>query len=213
MFKILLKKIKRNNLDYGLLVCIQKICSHIFKPLFETRSYHIYVADLEKSIEQKPRLSSDFTFRLIGPEETAIIAQIENIEEWLHGMLAAKLRNNQKCLVALKGDTVAGFNLVGFNIFKLPLIRLAKPIRPTDCFSEQITVHPDFRNHGLGTDLRYEVFSTMRNDGYRRMYGGTQVCNNANKALSSKVGLKEFAVARFTNICGFKNLSIKRKKN
>jgi ribosomal protein S18 acetylase RimI-like enzyme len=135
------------------------------------------------------------------------------MEEWLHGKLAAKLRNGQKCLSALQGETVAGFNLVGFNNFELPLIRLSKPMRPHECFSEQISVHPNFRNKGLGTDLRHEIFAAMKNAGFHRMYGGTQVFNSANKALSRKVGLKEFATARFTNIFGFKRLSIRRKKN
>lgn len=212
MLKILLKKIKRTCLDYGWAVCFQQICSSIFKPFFQIRTYHIYVIDLQKIAIRETGPLSDFIFRFIGPEETQLIAQIENMEEWLHGKLAAKLQRGQKCLAALQGETVAGFNLVGFATFELPVIRLSKTMRPHECFSEQVSVHPCFRKKGLGTDLRHEIFAAMKNAGYHRMYGGTQVFNTANKALSKKVGLKEFAVARFTNILGFKYLAIRRKK-
>jgi RimJ/RimL family protein N-acetyltransferase len=213
MFKILLKKITRNRLDYGWAVCIQKIVSHIFKPIFKTQSYHIYMVDLQKFSPEKPKAPSEFVFRFINSEETELLAQIENIEEWLHGKLLAKLQNGQKCLVAMAGETVAGFNLIGFNIFTLPPVKMSKPIRSHECFSEQISVNPKFRNKGLGTELRRRIFAAMKEAGYHRMYGGTQVCNTANKALSKKVGLREFAVARYTNIFGFDWLSISRKKD
>jgi ribosomal protein S18 acetylase RimI-like enzyme len=212
MFNILFKKIRRNRLDYGWFVCIQKIFANIFKPVFESRAYHLYVIDLKKAVLQQPRVSKGFEFRFIDHSETTSIVQIENMEEWLHGKLVHKLQNGQKCLVALQGDTVAGFNLIGFNTLELPLIRLKKPLRPVECFSEQITVHPQFRNRGLGTDLRHEVFSAMKSAGYHRLYGGTQICNCANKTLSKKVGLVDFAEVRFMNIAGFIRLSIKRKK-
>jgi GNAT superfamily N-acetyltransferase len=213
MFKTVLKKIKRNSIDYGLGVCVSKICSHILKPFFEVRTYHIYVIDLQKSPARGPRQPSHFTFRFIGPDENKLIAQIEDMEERFHGKLAERLRSGQKCLVALQDETVAGFNLVGFDTFQLPLIRLSKPMRRYECFSEQISVHQLFRNKGLGADLRHEIFAAMKGAGYHRMYGGTQVFNSANRALSKKVGLKEFAVARFTNIFWFKRLSIRRKKD
>jgi GNAT superfamily N-acetyltransferase len=212
MFRILLKKIKRNQLDYGWFVCFQKICSHIFKPFFESRTYHIYFIDLQKISIRQPGSSNDFEYRFVNYSEKNLIAQIEDMEEWLHGKLAQKLQNGQKCLVALQGETVAGFNLVGFNTFELPLIRLKKKLRSVECFSEQITVHPRFRNKGLGTDLRHEIFSAMKMAGYHRMYGGTQPCNCANKTISKKVGFKDFAIVHYMNICGFKSLSIRRKK-
>jgi GNAT superfamily N-acetyltransferase len=210
---MVLNKINRNVVDYGLIVCVQKICSHIFKPIFEKSTYYIYVIDLQKVVVRKCRSSSELIFRFINADENKLITQIETMEEWLHGKLAGKLRHGQKCLVALKGEKVAGFNLIGFDTFRLPLIRLAKPLRPTECFSEQITVHPDFRNQGLGTDLRHEVFTAMKKAGYHRLYGGTQTCNCANRTLSKKVGLKEFAAVRFMSICGFKHISIRRKKD
>lgn len=213
MFKIALKKIRRNLFDYGWIVCIQKVCSNIFEPFYESRTYHLYFIDLQKTGFQHERVSKGFEFRFINQFEKKLISQIEDMEEWLYGKLAGKLENGQKCLVAVQGETVAGFNLVGFNSFELPLVRLEKPLRPVECFSEQITVRSEFRNKGLGTDLRHEVFIAMKDAGYHRMYGGTQTCNCANKTLSKKVGFRDFASVRYMSICGFKQVSVKRKKD
>jgi L-amino acid N-acyltransferase YncA len=83
-------------------------------------------------------------------------------------------------------------------------------LRPGECFSVQITVHHKFRGKGLGTDLRQRIFASMKEAGYRRIYGGTQITNTANKALTRKVGFKEFAIAAYTRFFGYKKLKISR---
>ncbi|HEX2959586.1 MAG TPA: GNAT family N-acetyltransferase [Chitinispirillaceae bacterium] len=160
----------------------------------------------------KPELPSKFIFRFIGPEEMLLISQIEAIEEWLEGKLSGKLRNGHKCMIALDGDTIAGFNLIGFDEFQIPLLRFSKHLHTGECFSEQITVHPDYRRYGIGTEIRQRVFSAMADAGYKRIYGGTQPCNHANKALSKKVGLREFAAIKNVNICGLRRITISRIK-
>jgi ribosomal protein S18 acetylase RimI-like enzyme len=208
---VLFKKLRRNLRDYGCAVCCKKAVSQIYRPFFESQSYCIYSIDLRKSLRSKNHALSEFTFRFVSANESKIIAQIEDMEEWLHGKLTDKFRSGQQCLVALQGETVAGFNLVGFETFHIPLLRLSKPLHPHECYSEQITVHPDFRGRGLGTELRYRIFSAMKEAGFHRLYGGTQLSSTANRALSKKVGLRVFAIARFINICGCTRLTFYRK--
>jgi GNAT superfamily N-acetyltransferase len=209
---LLPRKLLRNIRDYGLGVSFLKIFSSCLKPVFETRSYLLYVVDLSGVEDKEPAPIPGVTFRFIDASESAIIAQIETIEDWLWGTVAAKLQKGYKCLTALRGDKVIGFNLIGFDIFCLPLIKLAKPLRPVECFSEQISVHPEFRKEGIGTALRSRIFAAMKKEGYHRMYGGTQLTNTANKALTRKVGFKEFAVVRYLKIFGYKHDMVYRIK-
>jgi len=210
---ILLSKIIRNFRDYGAGVFLQKSFLNIIKPIFVQWTYLLYVVDLQKFTIRQPTASSRIVFRFIDAEENAIIKQIEDMEEWLQGKITTKLRRGQKCLIALQNinkETVVGFNLLGFSRFDIPLIRLSKSLRQGECFSEQITVHHKFRGKGLGTDLRHAVFAAMKESGYRRIYGGTQTTNKANKALTRKVGFKEFALATYTRVCWYQSLKISR---
>lgn len=188
-----LKKITRNIRDYGPAVFIRKLFSSGLKPIFEVRTYQIYAVDLQKLAVRGTQYPDNLIFRFITSDETALIKQIEEMEEWLDGKVAGKLGKGQKCLVALKGDKVVGFNLISFDVFRLPVVRLAKPLRPSECSSEQITIRPEFRGQGLGAELRNVFFSRMREAGYRKIYGGTEATNTANKALTRKVGFKLFA--------------------
>jgi RimJ/RimL family protein N-acetyltransferase len=206
-------KLRRNIRDYGFFISFKKILGGMLSPIFETRTYFIYVADLQKTVSDQQPANRDVRFRFVGPGEEKIIEQIEDMEDWLRGKVAAKLRKGQRCLVALHGnDTVAGFNLIGFTNFTIPGIALEKPLRAFECFSEQITIHPDFRKKGLGTDLRHAVFREMKTMGYRRLYGGTHVYNVPNKALTRKVGFRIFARVRYRNLCGVRRLFISRGK-
>ena len=204
------KKIARNIRDYGLGLFIEKLVSKAASPLYGSRSYHIYIVDLNKISPKRPDSPSDISIRFIGPEESALIAQIEDMEEWLHGEVADKLRRGQKCLAALRGDQVAGFNLISFDVLNAPAVKLRKPLRATECASEQITVRPEFRGQGLGSDLRNAFFLAMKEAGYRRIYGGTDITNTANRALTNKVGFRIFAKARYMTILGKKSLRISR---
>ena len=207
------KKLRRNIRDYGIIVSFQKFLCSAFSPLFEIQTYLLYVVDLVKAAGDGRPANGDFVFRFIDPTEDALIAQIENMEDWLQGKLKSKLEDGQKCLVALHNNsTVAGFNLVCYTVFRIPLIKLNKPLRPFECFSEQITIHPRFRKKGLGTNLRHAVFNAMKNEGYHRMYGGTHISNFANKSLTSKVGFKIFAKVSYVSVFGFSRVLISRRR-
>jgi ribosomal protein S18 acetylase RimI-like enzyme len=212
MLSMIRKKIARNVRDYGLGRSIQKLVAKALSPLFEVRAYYIYVIDLRRIASGPAPAPSGIGIRFIEPDETALIAQIEDMEEWLHGRVSDKLRRGQKCLTALRGNDVAGFNLISFDTLSVPAVHLTKSLRPAECASEQITVHPKYRGLGLGGDLRNAFFQAMKEAGYRRIYGGTDVTNTANQALSRRVGLKIFAKARYRRICGLQRLVISRPK-
>ena len=209
---ILLNKIIRNIRDYGVFIFLQKSLLNIFKPLFVRWTYLIYVVDLNAVKIRKPVQDSGITFRFLNVSESGLIAQIETMEEWLAGTVVQRLERGEKCLIALQEEAVVGFNLLGFDRIHIPLVKISKSLRPHECFSVQITVHHKLRGKGLGTDLRHFVFASMKEAGYRRIYGGTQITNIANKALTRKVGFREFAVATYARIVGIERLKISRVK-
>jgi hypothetical protein len=79
------------------------------------------------------------------------------MEEWLEGRLASKLAKGSLCLVAMDGNIVAGFNLVGFGEVHMPLVNGKRIFRNGSAWSEQITVNTKYRGKGLGSELRYHL--------------------------------------------------------
>ncbi len=207
---ILFKKIIRNCRDYGAGVLLQKCIINIMALVFVRRTYLIYKVDLRKVEIKEPDTIKNIIFRFISPDEITIINQIENMEDWLKGKIAAKLKQGDKCLVAIQNSIVVGFNFLGFSAIDIPLIKLFKPLRPDACFSVQITINPKFRGKGIGTNLRYAVFGAMKAAGFRWIYGGTQITNKANMALTRKVGFRALALATYTRVGWHQWLKIKR---
>jgi GNAT superfamily N-acetyltransferase len=198
--KSLINKANRNVRDYGAAATAGKIANSILAPLYCSRRYLIYRRDLcDLATVLAPRHA--LKFKILGPQDAGPIRQIEAMEEWLHGKVAHKLTSGCLCMAALDNDMVKGFNIVSFSGFSIPAIRYQRNLREGECFSEQITVRPEFRNKGLGADLRVRVFEELSKRGYRRLYGTTDITNNSNLALSKKVGL--LVIARLEYLCRF----------
>ncbi len=205
---LVLKKIRRNIADYGFGVTIGKINSLLLSIVYLKREYRLYKADLSAMpIEQK---SSSFEFTLIDPANTAAIAQIEKLEEWLAGRVSKMLANGAQCLVAFDGDIVAGFNIFSFSRIHLPLVHYVRNLKPRQAFSEQITVNRDFRGKGLATAIRREVFRHLKDIGIQTVYGGTNVTNIANLKLSRKVGFREIATIAYVKKLARRSVIVKR---
>ncbi len=134
---------------------------------------------------------------MIGPDDTALISQVEELEEWLQGGVAAKLDDGGVCLVALDGETVAGFNIVAFGRVEMPLVKTHRDFGKGNAWSEQITVNNRYRGKGLGAELRYRIFAELKERGVRRFYGGTLSDNEPNLKLTRKVGFTEIADIRY----------------
>jgi GNAT superfamily N-acetyltransferase len=132
-------------------------------------------------------------FKILTPQDGALIAQIENIAEWMRGRLKTALAEGQICLVALDGDQVAGFNLINLTQATLILVNLQKKLRKGTAWSEHIAVKKEYRKLGLGSQLRFRIFHELQKRGIRRLYGGTLRSNTASLNLTRAVGFKEIS--------------------
>ena len=197
------KKLIRNMRDYGFLIASQKALSYLFKAVYEHRTYRIYGLDLG-TYQPREFDHRGFEFKFIDRNTNGIIEQIEVMEEWLQGEVKKKLEKGSLCLVALDGNRVAGFNLVSFNQVPVPLVGMEKDLSPDEAWSEQITVHKDYRKNNLGSELRHRIFGELKIRGIRRLCGGTLSNNVANLALSKKVGFRELTDIHYTKIFRFK---------
>ena len=206
---VLTKKVRRNLFDYGFRRTVVKCLTAMLKPVFCVRTYRLYRADLAH-MEIAPAAASSFAIRFIRPDEEDCIRQIVAIEEWLSGIVQSTLASGGKCLVALDGKRVAGFNLVSFERIHLPVVHYRRPLGPNQAFSEQISVSRDYRGKGLAATLRFEIFRALKAEGKTRIYGGTDPRNDANLALCRKVGLKEIADLRYVRVLWMDGTSVRR---
>ncbi len=206
---IIIKKFLRNLNDYGFSITLGKSILYLIQPVYENRTYRIYRFELER-LWDIPSKESVFAFKVIDRSDTGIIRQIEDMEEWLKGRVASMLEDGGLCLVALDGESVAGFNLVSLGKGYIPLIGLRRTLRENEAWSDQITVNKNYRCIGVGTALRYRIFKELQKRGIRKIYGGAQTSNPASLNLARKVGFKEIADIQYLKIFNKKRLRYKR---
>ena len=104
------RKLRRNVEDYGWATTVSKSLSSVFGLLWAHRVYRLYrVSVQEREWEADP--SSPFEFRFLTEEDVNEIAQVVSMAEWFAGVLGGKLSAGDLCLVAMKGDRVAGYRL------------------------------------------------------------------------------------------------------
>ena len=187
-----LKKVIRNYRDFGWGATTTKIFGQIILPIYCSRRYWLYRADLDQITIPPPR-EHKFDLRCIETPETHAVEQIIEMEEWLDGRLQDLLNSGSKCLLAMDGDTVAGFNLFSYGRIHVPVVHYECPLNQDEAYSEQITVSKAYRGHGLGSILRFQVYRIIKGEGKRFLIGGTDVNNSANLALCRKVGLVPIA--------------------
>lgn len=205
----LLRKLKRNIEDYGAITALRKGLMYSLKPFYENRVYRIYRIELENLILRNVG-RNDFTFRIIDSKDSMIIEQIEKMEEWLHGELVTRLEKKGLCLAALDKERVAGFNLIAFKEAFIPLLKHKKVLPQDEAWSEQITVHKDYRRRGLASDLRYRIFFELKKKGIRKLYSGALKSNEIGLRVNRKVGFKEIADVKFIRFLGYKNYRCNR---
>jgi RimJ/RimL family protein N-acetyltransferase len=206
------RKFTRNLRDYGVAITLRKSLGYLFGFLYDSTVYRLYGMDLE-IIRPHQRQDGAFVYRLIDLCDTDCILQIEAMEEWLEGNLASKLARGSLCLVAMDGNIVAGFNLVGFGEVHMPLVNGKRNFRKGSAWSEQITVNNKYRGKGLGSELRYRMFAELKRQGYKKFYGGTLSSNLANLKLTRKVGFKEIADIRYVKLFTMERWRLERVRN
>jgi L-amino acid N-acyltransferase YncA len=201
---LLIRKLRRNINDYGLVVAFKKGFYYSIKYIYETRVYRIYTINLQNYAGEILK-DTEFTFRLINDTDSEEIHQIEAMEEWLTGKVVERLKRGSLCLVAMDKDRVAGFNLVVLGKVFIPLVGMTRRLNKHTAWSEQITVNKNYRGKGLGEQLRYRTFMYLKNHDIWRLTGGTLSDNKANLALTRKVGFREYVDIHYSRIFGVKS--------
>jgi GNAT superfamily N-acetyltransferase len=211
-FPLFVRKFQRNLEDYGWSITLRRGLGYLFKPVYAHHVYRIYRIDLtEPHVPAEPE-EHGLIFKILDPDNDRAIDQIENLHEWLRGRLKESIKSGALCLTAFEGECVAGFNLIGFGEVFMPLVNKKRTFRKQHAWSEQIAVHKDFRQRGLGAQLRYRIFEELRGRGFKRLYGGTLPPNIASLKLARKVGFREIVDLHYTRILGYDTWRYKRVK-
>jgi len=199
---VLVRKVRRNLEDYGWSVTLSKSLAYVFQVFYAHQVYRIYRIDLTAPRPSAQCEEQGLSFKILSPDDHQAISKIENVHEWLQGGLKESLRAGALCLVALQGEKVAGFNLIGFGEVFMPLVNKQRIFRKGDAWSEQIAVMKDFRQLGLGSQLRYRIFEELGRRGYKRLYGGALTSNVGSLKLARKVGFREIIDIHYFRILG-----------
>jgi RimJ/RimL family protein N-acetyltransferase len=203
-------KVHRNLQDYGWKITIEKTLAYLVRSVYFRQVYRIYRIKLDATKPPKDLHNHSFTFKILTTQNVNMIAQVENIAEWLRGQLTNAIAAGQLCLVALEGDQVAGFNLINFDRATLILVNVKKKLRRGSAWSEHIAVKKEFRKAGLGSELRYRVLQELKWRGIHRLYGGTLRSNTASLALTRSVGFKEIGDIHYHKFLSFEKWWYKR---
>jgi GNAT superfamily N-acetyltransferase len=203
-------KVHRNLQDYGWHITVQKSLAYLVRSVYFRQVYRIYRIKLDATTPTQDLNNHNFSFKILTAQNVEMIAQIENIAEWLRGRLTEAIAAGQLCLVALDGNEVAGFNLINFDHATLVLVNLKKKLRRGLAWSEHIAVKKEFRKAGLGSTLRYRIFQELKRRGILRLYGGTLRSNTASLALTRSVGFKEIGEIHYRKFFSLEKWRCKR---
>jgi GNAT superfamily N-acetyltransferase len=204
------QKVQRNLDDYGWRIMAKKSLAYLLRSVYFQQVYRIYRIDLDKAGLPRDLNPRNFTFQILTAQNASMIANVENIAEWLRGQLKQKIAAGQLCMVALDGDKIAGFNLINFRRATLVLVNLQRKLRRGDAWSEHIAVKKEFRRTGLGSQLRNRIFEELRKRGFRRLYGGTLRSNTASLKLTRSVGFEELADIHYYKLFSLERWRYKR---
>jgi GNAT superfamily N-acetyltransferase len=203
-------KVQRNLEDYGWQVAVKKSVAYLLRAVYFQQVYRLYRIDLDEAQLPQDSNPHNFTFKILTVQNVGMIADVENVAEWLRGQVKQKIAAGQLCMVALDGDKLAGFNLINFRQATLILVNLQRKLRRGVAWSEHIAVKKEFRKTGLGSQLRYRIFEELRKRGFRRLYGGTLCSNTASLKLTRSVGFKEIGDIHYRKLFSFEKWRYKR---
>jgi ribosomal protein S18 acetylase RimI-like enzyme len=207
------RKLARNYRDYGLALTLKKSLASLVSFVYESRAYRIYLKKINPSVDKGEEPPEPFKLHVLDTTDDDFIAQIEGMEEWLAEKVREMLSGGSLCVLLLDGEKVAGFNLFSVGEVYMPLVRMTRTFRPHEAWSEQITVHQDYRGMGLATVLRRQAFLELGSRGIRKFYGGTLPSNIANRKLSKKVGFCEIADIHYRKVLNSRKWFVKRVRD
>ena len=172
------RKLRRNFYDYGFFVCLKKSLLYVFGIFYKNEVQTIYAIDINKDF-RTPSDNNHFIFKMVNPDDSEVLCQIEIMEEWLEGKLKSKLLTNGICFAFLDSARLIGFYLANKGDIIIPRLRLKLIMRPDEVWGEQITIHRDLRCKGLATDLKHRAYSELRNSGIKTIFGHSAAYNIA----------------------------------
>jgi GNAT superfamily N-acetyltransferase len=200
---ILLRKIQRNQRDYGSKTTIIKGLSYVLKPFYESVHFRIYYIELEK-IQLNRVERKGFLFEVLNKNDFEKIIQIVAMEEWLNDIINKKMEEKGLCFIVSKDSEVVGFNLISLDEVYIPLIKQKRILKEFEAWSDQISVKKKYRKTGIATDLRYFTFLELRRRGIKKLSGGALLRNEASLRLARKTGFKEITDVHFLKVLGYK---------
>lgn len=203
------KKIRRNARDYGLKACAAKMLAAGASVVYERRVYRLYRIDVQSKEWPWPE-PGHFRYRLLRLPDRDAIRQIEKLSDCVEGMIEPTVASGGLCCVVYDGPRVVGFNLINLQWMNIPLIKLQRPLRHGNAWSEHIAVDKFYRKHGLATQLRWCVLAELKRRGCRYLYGGTLVSNIASLRLSRAVGFRELVDITYQQFLGQRDYKLKR---
>lgn len=186
------QRIRRNARDYGWRTALVKCLMAPVSPFWKQNRYRLFRKTISEAMTLLEDGFSEFEIRPVHPDDGDAVRQIERMAEWLKGRLSEKLLAGDLCMAAFDEDRVVGFNIITFGVIDIPLINKTREFHSGQAWSEQITVHEDYRRRGIGTALRRRVFALLALKGTRVLYGGTRVTNIPALRLARRVGFQEF---------------------
>lgn len=204
------KKFSRNFLDYGFRTSFMKTMQFLIKPAYHQKEFILY--ELNLNAADCTCGNGEYSFHVLRQCDTGWINQIERMEEWLQGELRNRLRTNGICMVVVKEDKVAGFNLATVGEGIIPLLRLRVITAPDEAWSLQITIAREHRQKGLGSELRKRFYSELAVRGIKALYGHRQIWNIASENSARKYTSNELVRAKYLRVFNYQRLKYCGKK-
>lgn len=132
-------------------------------------------------------LANPITIRELGPEDAHVLDRVrpETFDNpidpsWAYAFLATGVN---EMVVAMAEGEVIGF---------ASGTALMHPDKPTAFFVNEVGVHDDFRRLGIATMLMERIIRVARNRGCDGIWLGTELDNDAARALYRKLDGEEF---------------------
>jgi L-amino acid N-acyltransferase YncA len=177
--------------DFGFKHTLLRIIGDTFlSHFFLIRKYIIYEKQLSGLDSLKLR-NPHLEFSFISVHDNKTLDQIENLSALPREMVFEKISKNGECVVAKDDGRLVGFNLVSTGNAHVRYLDSYLHLSESEAWSEQITVHPRFRQSGLATDLRHLMFDSLIKRGYTKLIGGYVPFNVKSGLLAKKLGFIE----------------------
>jgi len=207
--KIIIKIIKRNLYNFGILITLKKTFYFVIKPVYKKLTYKIYFIEVN-NFKHPPVINSNYVYKFLDRDDIEFIKQIEDMEEWLQNKIIEKLNSNWICLTALDKNTVVGFLIANLNELSIPWINYKKKLRSNECYGEQITINMKYRRIGLAASLRLRVFEELKKRGITKFYVGVPAWNKIIRKSVNNFGFNYLVDISYVRFITCKGLQFSR---